>query len=111
MSFLLSKQSCFSLLQYFASTHLHAHVVPLFLCKVRHITELDTRLQKTFVAFSQSESDTSQSEDLDVWKEDDQDDNIFSDLGWYDVDCVMSLEFAVVGWGAQKVMFSKEIIN
>ena len=44
--------------------------------------------------FPQSESDRSQNEDVDVWKEDEEDDDIFSDTGLMDVVSALCLSFA-----------------
>ena len=44
--------------------------------------------------FPQSESDRSQSEDVDVWKEDEEDDDIFSDTGLMDVVSALCLNLS-----------------
>ena len=42
----------------------------------------------------QSESDRSQNEDIDVWKEDEEDDDIFSDTGLMDVVSALCLNLS-----------------
>ena len=42
----------------------------------------------------QSESDRSQNEDVDVWKEDEEDDDIFSDTGLMDVVSALCLNLS-----------------
>ena len=44
--------------------------------------------------FPQSESDRSQNEDVDVWKEDEEDDDIFSDTGLMDVVSALCLNLS-----------------
>ena len=44
--------------------------------------------------FPQSESDRSQNEDIDVWKEDEEDDDIFSDTGLMDVVSALCLNLS-----------------
>ena len=62
--------------------------------------------------YPQSESDKSQNEDVDVWKEDEEDDDIFSDTGLMDVvsPLCLNLSFAFqcsckVNWVMQQVFF------